>query len=315
MLVLVQLSTAHGDRRWKEDFYSMRAVYVCPIILAIAFTSVAQVPQTITNTELTRYLDRATKAMRNASQDAAANDTRALRESLKRAQELWMDCYGKYREWVSADTNWKSDFDAITASMTNAVNALTPGNNIPNCKVQIDHAVSKITALRNRNGVPDLEATVDDVAKSLATMQTTTKSLQGKRLTAADLGTLQSSYAEATGSWQEFTKAAIDLNVLGLSSGELDKLKALVALQNIKFDTVNHILKNPDTARLVAELQSARDQLAQLTGVLEPNLPDSPGDESADDSELADDDGAGEKGGLGRPGPLRDRPRLLPRRR
>jgi hypothetical protein len=291
----------------------MRVVSVCLIILACAASATAQVPQTIADTELTRYLDRATKAMRTASQDAATNDARALRESLKRAQELWMDCYGKYREWVSADTNWRSDFDAITTSMTNAVNALTPGNNIPNCKVQIDQALSKLTALRNRNGVPDLEATADEVAKSLEAMQTTTKSLQGKRMTVEDLGALQKSYADATSSWQEFTKAVVDLNALGLSSGELDRFKQLIALQNIKFDTIEYVLRDPDTTRLVAELQSARDQLAQLVEELDPNLPDSPGDEPVDDSALGGDDATGEKG-LGRPRPFRDRPRLRPRR-
>lgn len=295
----------------------MRAVSLCLILLLAASTAFAQVPQKIADTELTRYLDRATKAMRTASQDAAANDTRALRESLKRAQELWMDCYGKYREWVSADTNWRADFDAITTSMTNAVNALTPGNNIPNAKLQIDAALAKLNALRNRNGVPDLEATAEDVAKSLEGMQTTAKSLQGKRLTVDDLSTLQKSYEETTTSWQRFTSALVDLNALGLSSGELDRFKQLVAVQNIKFDTINYVLKDPDTARLVAELQSARDQLAQLVEELDPNLPDSTGDDPVEDSEYADDSGdagTGEKG-FGRPGPLRDRPRLLPRRR
>jgi len=292
----------------------MRTVLVCLLVGAIAVGAFAQVPQSITDTELMRYLDRATKALRKASQDAAANDTRALRESLKRAQERWMDCYGKYREWVSADTNWRSDFDAITTSMTNAVNALTPGNNIPNAKIQIDQALSKLTALRNRNGVPDLEATADEVAKSLEAMQATTKSLQGKRLTVDNLGTLQKSYSDATGSWQEFTKAVVDLNALGLSSGELDRFKQLIALQNIKFDTIDYVLKDPDTARLVAELQSARDQLAQLIEELGPNLPDSSGDEPVDDSELDSAGSTGEKG-LGPPRPFRDRPRLLPRRR
>ncbi len=293
----------------------MRAVSVCFLAVAVAVPAFAQVPQTITNTELTRYLDRATKAMRTASDDAAATDGVALRESLKRAQENWMACYSKYREWVSADTNWKSDFDAITASMTNAVNALTPGNNIPNAKIQIDAALAKLTALRNRNGVPDLEGTVNDVAKSLQAMQTTSKSLQGKRLTLDDLSTLRKPYEDATGSWQEFTKAVIDLNALGLSSGELDKLKQLVALQNLKFDTINNILRNPDTARLVTELQSARDQLAQLVDELSPNLPDSTGDGSANDSTLTGNDGTSPKGlGRDRPHPFRDRPRLLPRR-
>ncbi|MCL4691372.1 MAG: hypothetical protein KJ060_02540 [Candidatus Hydrogenedentes bacterium] len=296
----------------------MRAVSLCLILLAVAASAFAQVPQTIADTELTRYLDRAAKAMRTASQDAAANDTRALRESLKRAQELWMDCYGKYREWVSADTNWRADFDAISTSMTNAVNALTPGNNIPNAKLQIDAALAKLNALRDRNGVPDLEATADDVAKSLEGMQATAKSLQGKRLTVDDLSTLQKSYEETTTSWQRFTSALVDVNALGLSSGELDRFKQLVAVQNIKFDTINYVLKDPDTARLVAELQSARDQLAQLVEELDPNLTDSTGDEPVEDSEFADDSGdagIGEKGGLGRPGGLRDRPRLLPRRR
>ena len=293
----------------------MRAVYVCLLAMGVAVAAVAQVPQTISDTELTRYLDRATKAMRKASQDAEANDMRALRESLKRSQETWMDCYGKYREWVSADTNWRSDFDAITASMINAVNALTPGNSIPNAKIQIDQALSKLTALRNRNGVPDLEGTVKDVAKSLETMQATTKSLQGKRLTVDDLSTLQKSYADTTGSWQEFTTAVVDLNALGLSSGELDRLKKLIALQNVKFDTINYALKDPDTARLVAELQSARDQLAQLIEELSPNLPDSSGDEPVDDSDLTGDDGTDAKGlGRDRRRPFRDRPRLLPRR-
>jgi hypothetical protein len=145
-------------------------------------------------------------------------------------------------------------------------------------------------------------------------MQTTTKSLQGKRMTVEDLGALQKSYADATSSWQEFTKAVVDLNALGLSSGELDRFKQLIALQNIKFDTIEYVLRDPDTARLVAELQSARDQLAQLVEELDPNLPDSTGDEPVDDPDLDSDDSTGEKG-IGRPGALRDRPRLLPRRR
>ena len=295
----------------------MRAIVLCLLCAATAVPVLGQVPQTITNTELTRYLDRASKALTKASKDAEKGQAVALRESLKRASEAWMDCYGRYRQWVSADTNWQKDFDSITTSLTNATNALTPGNSVPNAKVQIDAALATLTALRDRNGVPDLEATVDEVSKSLKSMQATMSALGGKRLTSDDIKSLQMSYTDAADSWQRFTKAAIDLNALGLSSGELDKLRNLVALQNISLDTIKNVLKNPETARLVAELQSAQDQLAELVQQLNPNLTDSASDEpaagDAQDTSAEDSDDS-TKGGRNRPRLLPDRPRLLPRR-
>ncbi|MCC6697732.1 MAG: hypothetical protein IT365_19045 [Candidatus Hydrogenedentes bacterium] len=295
----------------------MRTIAFCLLCAVIAVPVLGQVPQTITDTELTRYLDRASKALIKASKDAEKGQAVALRESLKRANEAWMDCYGRYRQWVSADTGWQKDFDAITASLTSAVNALTPGNSVPNAKVQIDAALATLTALRDRNGVPDLEATMDEVSKSLKSMQATMSALGGKRLTSGDIKSLQVSYTDAAESWQRFTKAAVDLNVLGLSSGELDKLRKMVALQNVSLDTISNVLKNPETARLVAELQSAQDQLAELVQQLNPNLTDSDSDEpAAGDSEdtAADDSDDSTKDGRGRPRLLPDRPRLLPRR-
>ena len=289
--------------------------FACCVLLGLF--SASTYAQAITDVELTRYLDRASKALNKASKDAADGQAIALRESLKRANERWMDCYGRYRQWVSSDTSWQKDFDSITASLTNATNALTPGNSVPNAKVQIDAALATLTALRNRNGVPDLEATMEEVSKALKAMQVTTKALEGKRMTADDIKSLQTSYGEASDSWQRFTKAAIDLNVLGLSPGELNTLRKLVALQDLRLDTVNNVLKNPETARLVAELQSAQDQLAELIEQLNPNLTDSTRDESAgEDAEdtSADDSDGSTKDGRGRPRLLPDRPRLLPRR-
>lgn len=295
----------------------MRTIAFCLLCAAVVTPVLGQVPQSITNTELTRYLDRASKALTKASKDAEKGQAVALRESLKRASEAWMDCYGRYRQWVSADTSWQKDFDSITASLTSATNALTPGNSVPNAKVQIDAALATLTALRDRNGVPDLEGTIDDVSKSLKSMQGTMSGLGNKRLTSDDLKSLKVSYTEAAESWQRFTKAAIDLNVLGLSSGELDTLRKLVAVQNIRLDTISNILKNPDTARLVAELQSAQNQLAELIEQLNPNLSDSIDDEpAAGDPEdtSADDSDDSTKDGRDRPRLLPDRPRLLPRR-
>ena len=211
--------------------------------------------------DLVRALDAASTAFANAQRDAANGQMIPFRESLNVANVRWAECYGKYREWPTQDTAWRPNFDAINTALLNAVNQVTPGNNLAAAKVQIDSAASTLAGLRTRNGVLDLRGATDTLNTSLEGLQTTIAGLQGRPLTPADVAALKASFGTFRDSYTLFTQAAMDANAFGLGEGELANLRKLILLQNIGIDSVYNILSNPTTAQLVPQWQSLADQI------------------------------------------------------
>ncbi|NUM52386.1 MAG: hypothetical protein HUU46_01960 [Candidatus Hydrogenedentes bacterium] len=261
--------------------------------------------------ELVRALDAASAAFLNAQRDAAAGKMLEFRDSLNLANLRWAECYGKYREWPTSDTAWRPNFDAINNALLNAVNQVSPGNNLPAAKVQIDSAASTLTSLRSRNGVLDVLAATENLTKSVEGLQTTIAGLQGRPLTPADITALKTSFGSFRDNYSVFTQAAMDANAFGLGQGELESLRKLIAVQNIGIDTVFNILSNPDTPGLVTQWQSLRDQILTMLTDLRTQAPAS---EAVAAPQTTVDNGQPSKDN-GSPAEPRDRPRLLPRLR
>lgn len=233
--------------------------------------------QPITDPELTRALDRASAAIALAQADAANNDGDALLDSLKIANERWLECFNRYRSWPTADVSWATDFDRILGELTSATNAITPGNSVPNAKTHLDNAASILQALRDRNGVPDVRAAMASLRTALRDLETATSAVQGKAITAADVANIQSKWQQAITSYNALATAVIETNALGLGEGPLNALRKLFAMQSIRLETVNNILKNPNTPALLAQLQIARDHFFDILEQLQRHLPaDSP---------------------------------------
>jgi hypothetical protein len=108
------------------------------------------------------------------------------------------------------------------------------------------------------------------------------------------LTALQASYQQAFTSWQKFIQALIDTNALGLGEGQLNTLKQLVTVQNLRFETLNRILKDPNTATLLANLQEIQTQLDELMAQIAPNIAAKSADTSPGPS-LAPDGGKAER--------------------
>ncbi|MFA6244854.1 MAG: hypothetical protein WC655_28175, partial [Candidatus Hydrogenedentales bacterium] len=121
-------------------------------------------------------------------------------------------------------------------------------------------------------GVRDLMGTAEDTGAALKSLQDSVKSLQGKRYTDSDYTMLKASFDDALTSWKKLTQAVIDTNALGLSSGQLDSLQRLITLQNVGFETLDNVLKNPDTLTLLNNLQDMQDRLAQFVEELTPSM-------------------------------------------
>ncbi|MBX7256892.1 MAG: hypothetical protein K1Y02_11070 [Candidatus Hydrogenedentes bacterium] len=241
-------------------------------LLAVSVAGFAQTTQAVKDPELTRYFDRVSRAMLDAQSIAASGDSTQFRGALKAVNEAWEPVYSRYRAWATSDTNWQTDFDAIQTFLINATNAITPGDNLPNASAQLDAAAAKLSDLRERNGVPDLIGTAEDMGASIKSLQDTVKSLQGKRYTNSDYELLKADFDDALTSWKKLTQAVIDTNVLGLSSGQLDSLQRVITLQNVAFETLDNVLKNPDTLTLLNNLQDIQDRLASLMSELTPSM-------------------------------------------
>jgi hypothetical protein len=283
------------------------------LLTTIAWGQLGLQGQPAKNPDLIRALDAASTAFANAQRDAANGQMIPFRESLNVANVRWAECFGKYREWPTQDTAWRPNFDAINTALLNAVNQLTPGNNLAAAKVQIDSAAGTLSSLRTRNGVLDLRATTGNLSTSLKGLQTTIAGLQGRPLTPADVTALKTSFGTFRDSYTLFTQAALDANAFGLGNGQLESLRKLILVQNIGIDSVYNILSNPDTAQLVPQWQSLRDQIVAMLTDLNKN----PG--TADAAKQGD--ALGTQPDNGQPAPdngspsAPNRPRLFPRLR
>jgi len=272
--------------------------------------------QSAKDPELVRALDAASAAFLNAQREAANGRMAPFREALNRANERWAECYGKYREWPTSDTAWRSNFDAINNALLNAVNQASPGNNLPAAKVQIDSAVSTLSSLRSRNGVLDLMGSMDNLNTALEGLQTTIAGFKGRPLTPADVTALSASFGAFRDNYAVFTQAALDANAFGLGDGELESLRKLIVVQNVGIDTVFSVLSNPDSPQLVTQWQSVRDQIIAMLTDLRAKTPAPAVTEEAQAADLQSVPDNGQPGkDNGSPDAGRERPRLLPRLR
>lgn len=297
----------------------MRVVTWFAAINLLTITTWAQLGlsgQPAKDPELTRALDAASTAFANAQREAANGRMIPFREALNVANVRWAECYGKYREWPTSDTAWRSNFDTINNALLNAVNAVTPGNNLPAAKVQIDSAASTLAGLRSRNGVLDLRGATDKLNTSLEGLQNTIAGFQGRPLTAADVTALKTSFNSFRDSYALFTQAALDANAFGLGQGRLENLRNLIAVQNIGIDTVYNILNDPDTPRLVTQWQSLRQQIVDMLTDLNKDLPAAEAAQQMQSIEVQTQPDNGQPGkDNGNPNAGGDRPRLFPRLR
>ena len=271
--------------------------------------------------DLMRALDATSAAFATAQRDAANGKKLQLSDSLSVANQRWAECYGKYREWPTSDTAWRSNFDAINGALLNAVNALTPGDNLPAAKAQVDAAVGTLSGLRSRNGILDLPASMDKLNASLEGLNTTIAGLAGKQLTPADVTALKTSFGAVRDSLALFNQAAVDANAFGLGDGELASLRKLILVQNIGIDSIYNILASPSTPQLMTQWQALRDQILAMLKDLQGKAAANPaiatgtatpqtGQSAADPSSTQKDNGDPTVGAE-----QPDRPRLFPRLR
>lgn len=289
--------------------------HIVVVSVAVSLSAWAQVGlqgQPAKDPELSRALDRAYVAFTNAQREAAAGKKQAFTDALNVANVRWAEVYGKYREWPTSDTAWRPNFDAINAALLNAVNALTPGDNLPAAKAQMDAATSTLNSLRSRNGIIDIRAAGDTLHNSLNTLETTIAGLQGRPLTAADVEALRGSFGSFRDAWLVYSQALVDFNAFGLGDGRLEQMRQYILLQNIGIDSIYNILSNPQTGSLVTEWQGLRDRvLAMLQELQQETIAaDAAAAAAATPATPAEQDKSG-PGGIGD----RDRPRLFPRLR
>ncbi len=289
----------------------------CLVIVGTAWAQKGLEGQSAKNSELTRALDAASTAFAAAQRDAAQGDKEAFKRSLNVANVRWAECYGPFREWPTSDTAWRSNFDSINTNLLNCVNALTPGDNLPVAKAQIDAAANTLTGLKSRNGVVDIRVASTSLDTALKNLETTITGLQGRPLTPADVDALKTSYGAVRDGWVLFTQATIDYNALGFEPGRLQRFRENIALQTIAIDSIYNVLSNPDTRELVPQWQSVRDQLVALLTDVNKEM-----DVAGIAAQQTDTTAAGtakmtvpDRGGTGDENEPEERRRLLPRLR
>ncbi len=274
--------------------------------------------QSAKNADLNRALDAASAALANAQREAANGKVEPFKTALDKANLRWSECYGKYREWPTSDTAWRTNFDAINNLLLGAVNAITPGNSLPAAKANIDGAVSTLSSLRSRNGIVDVLGATDSMISSLDALQATIAGLNTP-LTAADVTALQASFSTFRGNYAVFTQAVIDANAFGLGNGELESLQKLIVVQNIGIDSLNNILSNPQTPGLVTQWQTLREQIRTMITDLQSKGPSAEALQAATSAEQMknqpDNGQPQQDNGDPNVGAGNDRPRLFPRLR
>ncbi|MBN2307537.1 MAG: hypothetical protein JXR94_01115 [Candidatus Hydrogenedentes bacterium] len=301
----------------EKEISTVRFSTTLVILIPIAALSVpsmcqcaaAATAQPVSDPQLTRCLDRVAQALTKAQQDAAKaqegarGGTAALQKSLQELNQVWQTAYRSYRGHYTADPAWPGDFDTINTALLAAVNALT-ARDTATAKSNIDKAAATLKALRDRNGVPDISGALEGVATSLGDFGKALKSVSGKGLTVDDLAGLRAPLLQAIETWQTFTRAVLDVNALGLSQGDLNRLEEMVARQNTWLDFLSSASTNEAVSNLLDSLGQARDDLSELQALVQ-NL-------TAEASEASDEAGSESKGLLpGSDAGRRERPRPL----
>ena len=288
------------------------AALLCTVSL-VAQAQTGLQGQSAKNADLTRALDNVSAALANAQRQAASGSLQSTKDALNIANVRWADCYGQYKTWATSDTAWQPNFESINSALLNAVNALTPGNNLAGAKAQIDFAATTLTSLRARNKIPDIKSSAAKLDTSLKSLEAAITALQGKTLTPADIDSLQTAFGSFRDTWTIFTQDVIDVNALGLGQGKLDDLSQYVALQNVAIDSIYNILKSPDTRQLLTQWQSVRSRIADLLTSLNEDIQKSETSATADATGATD--ASSDATDTSKDGAGKDRPRLFPRLR
>jgi hypothetical protein len=234
-------------------------------LLIVAAIGLITAPAPADVADLTRELDGVRTALDKAAADANAGNLRALQSSLKAAQESWSRFYVGYRGWgAGKDAAWVSDIDAVQAEFMNATNAVTPGNNAVAAAAALKRIQERLAGLRERNAVPDVDKATEELQASLAGVQESMKSLEGKAFNANTLAELSKQWTEISESWTAFNEVLIEANALGLSDGDLAKLKQRVERQGVLFEAVGSALGNANLSSGLTNLNSAMEGLRDL---------------------------------------------------
>jgi hypothetical protein len=139
-------------------------------------------------------------------------------------------------------------------------------------------------------------------------LETATIAVQGKAVTAADIANIQAKWQQAITSYNALTTAVIDTNALGLGEGPRNALRKLFAVQSVRLEAVNNVLKNPNTPALLAQFQTARDHFFEILEQLQQHVPVEPAAKSASNPILGPAPSS-----YGRQTGSPQRPRLFPR--
>ncbi|GMW03448.1 MAG: hypothetical protein AMXMBFR84_45820 [Candidatus Hydrogenedentota bacterium] len=243
-----------------------RMVWAFGVIVA-AMTGSA-FPQSATTTgsdvEMTRQLERTAAAFKMARNDAQTNNKPALEKSLTAAHTVWRETYQKYRTYTTSDRAWATDFDAIQALLTNATNALSPGDNVAQCATHVQTALETLEGVRSRNGVPDLQGTIAEIQDSLGKLNTNVRKLQGKTPSVDDVQTYVTMMQDMQTAWKRFIQGLIDFNALGLGDGDLRTMQTYINNQDKVFQALISAINSPNTSAMLASLQQSQTQLEAL---------------------------------------------------
>ena len=218
---------------------------------------------------LVRHLERAEQALERAQEEAGKDMSFLLRPALKRACDVWSETDKCFRGLVTGDSDWVTDFDAITANLQNANDALARWDR-EDVKSELDEAVATFEEIRTRNGVPALRGTflaafesIGDLAEALAALST------DSAVTADELADIQALLETAITDWAAFTDMAMDMNAIGLDEDAYKRMKKLLSAENTVLTGVNEGLSNAEVREFLSELSEAKEELAELRETLE----------------------------------------------
>jgi hypothetical protein len=215
--------------------------------------------------DLAREIAAVRSTLDKAAADAEAGRLLPLRSSLKKAQESWSRFFVGYRGWGSGtDPAWMTDMDAIQTEFMNATNAVTPGNNAPLAATTLGRIQEMLAGLLDRNSVPDVDKAVKELSLSLAGIQTSMKTSQGKAIGPDTLAALSNQWTEISEAWTALNKALIETNALNLNDRELAALQQRTNRQSALFDVVGNALGNANLASGLASINSAVEGLRAL---------------------------------------------------
>ena len=229
-------------------------------------------PHWATDPVLVRYMDRAEAALERAQEEAGKDMSFLLRPALKRACDVWSETDKCFRGLVTGDGSWVSDFDAITASLQNANDALARWDRA-GVKTHLDQAVATFTAIRTRNGVPALRNTfmtafesIGDLAKAIAALST------DSAITADQLATIRPLLEGALEDWGAFTKMAMNMNAIGLDEDAYKRVEQLLTVEDTVLTGINEGLSSPEVREFLSGLSESKENLEELRESIEKQL-------------------------------------------